>query len=273
MNGTQPQAVPVSMRILRLLAGATAVACTVAALVVVADEGSATSETHVGARGTEPGLGAAPRPTGSADFSGPADSTQAQGPETVLRPSQPQAPIPRGESSAGNGDTTDVPPARVGQPAPSASEPFVPQGLTFRHEDDAPLPATLVPVATLPSGELDLPPADQVGWWSGSAEAGQALGTVVLSGHVDSGEGLGYMASLLKAREGDRVILSGGGRTQSFRVTRTRRVLRAKLSEDSRWNDQGGPLKLVLITCYGHYDRERREYLENLIITAEPVPN
>lgn len=267
MNQPPLQAVPASRRILRLLAGVATVLCAVAALVVIANQSPATSDPpHGGADETgtiRSSDATAPAPNGN-------DKTN--GPGRVLRPSKPQAALPLTQGTPESETTQDVPEARVGRPAASASKPFAPRRMTFQQGNGAPLPAALVPVSTLPGGDLDLPAADRVGWWSGSAEAGQALGTVVLSGHVDSEAGLGYMASLLTASEGDRVTLAGEGRSQTFRVTATRRVHRAKLSQDSRWNDQGGPLKLVLITCYGRYDPVKREYLENLIITATPVP-
>ena len=40
-----------------------------------------------------------------------------------------------------------------------------------------------------------------VGWWDGSAYAGDPFGTTVIAGHVDSAsEGLGFFARLRRSR-------------------------------------------------------------------------
>lgn len=175
-------------------------------------------------------------------------------------------------TAAGTGTATGMAPeAHQGATASSGRPTFAPTRLSYRRGSEPPIWSEIDAVRTLADGRLDLPPADRIGWWSGSAEAGQKLGSIVLAGHVDSTEGLGFMAALLGARPGDRITLTGSGERQRFQITGTRTVARARLADDADWNDQAGPLQLVLITCYGRYDPVAGDYAQNLIITASPL--
>ena len=55
--------------------------------------------------------------------------------------------------------------------------------------------AAVVPVLA-PGGALDVPADPQViGWWSAGPRPGSAAGTVVLAGHVDTAEHMGWERS------------------------------------------------------------------------------
>ena len=59
------------------------------------------------------------------------------------------------------------------------------------------------------NGVLQVPADIQhVGWWDGSADAGDPFGSTVIAGHVDSRQqGLGFFAELLIMQVGDLVTL------------------------------------------------------------------
>jgi LPXTG-site transpeptidase (sortase) family protein len=112
----------------------------------------------------------------------------------------------------------------------------------------------------------------RVGWWDGSAYAGDPFGATVIAGHVDAPrQGLGYFERLLRIRPGATITLRGEGHRASYRVVAVDAVFKDALSASSRAFDQHGAHRLVLITCTGTFDRSTRSYDQNLVVTAEPT--
>jgi LPXTG-site transpeptidase (sortase) family protein len=145
---------------------------------------------------------------------------------------------------------------------------FVPERLTL----PGGARAQVLPASTV-NGELKVPERVQhVGWWDGSAYAGDPFGNTVIAGHVDSAtEGIGFFARLLKVRKGDVVTVRDGSHAQRYRVSKVTTVAKRALASDSRAFDQAGPHRLVLITCTGDYRPDRGGYDSNLVITAQPL--
>jgi LPXTG-site transpeptidase (sortase) family protein len=111
-----------------------------------------------------------------------------------------------------------------------------------------------------------------VGWWDGSARAGEPFGSTVIAGHVDSAtEGIGFFARLLKIKKGDMVTLRADSHRLKYRVTSVRKVTRKALATDSQAFKQTGPHRLVLITCTGNFHRDRGGYDSNLIVVGKPL--
>jgi LPXTG-site transpeptidase (sortase) family protein len=161
-----------------------------------------------------------------------------------------------------------VPSARVGTPASSQRITFVPDLLILPGKARA----GVLPAATV-DGELKVPEhVDHVGWWDGSARAGEPFGSTVIAGHVDSAtEGKGFFVRLLGVKKGDVVTLRAGEHQLRYRITSVRTVARQALATDSRAFDQTGPHRLVLITCTGAYRRDRGGYERNLVVTGQPI--
>ena len=132
--------------------------------------------------------------------------------------------------------------------------------------------ASVEPAVTV-DGELKVPErVRHVGWWDGSAYAGDPFGTTVIAGHVDSAtEGIGFFARLRRVQVGDKVMLRGDGHRALYRIVSVQVVAKRALSSDSRAFDQTGDHRLVLITCTGSYDRTRGGYSSNLVVTGVPV--
>ena len=132
--------------------------------------------------------------------------------------------------------------------------------------------APVQPAATR-DGELEVPEqVAHVGWWDGSAYAGDPFGHTVIAGHVDSAsEGLGFFSRLVGLRRGETVTLRGSGHALSYRITRIQTIEKGALATGSSAFDQDGAPALVLITCGGRYDKNRGGYDSNVVVTAVPL--
>lgn len=202
----------------------------------------------------------------------PAPSEPA-GPTLVVAPLVAPAVTP-GASASPSGAAPSVSPsgplpeAAVGE-AEGVVDAFRPTRLLLARGVTAPV----VPAGVRDDGSLVVPEdPDVVGWWTGGAQAGDAFGSVVVAGHVDSAEfGLGVMVGLTKARKGQVVTLQAGDRTQRYRISSSRRVKRADLADDARIFATDGPHRLVLITCGGRFDPVAHRYEDNVIVEAVPV--
>jgi Sortase domain len=200
-----------------------------------------------------------------------APGTPATGsPTAPLAVSTPVAPeSPPGQPSAAG---SSPPPARPGQTGPTQRHTFSPTSITLHARDGSTASATVDPVDTGASGELSLP-ADpgQVGWWQSGALAGDAFGSVVLAGHIDSRTGgIGFFVRLLHVQAGDEVVLEDAVYQQHYRVLDRHDVPKASLATSTDTFSQSVPGRLVLITCTGTWS-PATHYPDNLIVTAEPV--
>ena len=123
------------------------------------------------------------------------------------------------------------------------------------------------------TGVLKVPENVQhVGWWDGSAYAGEPFGSTVIAGHVDSATGgIGFFARLLRIKIGDVVTLRDGEHRLRYKITSIQTVARQALATDSQAFDQTGDHRLVLITCTGTFRRDRGGYDSNLVVIGKPA--
>ncbi|MGY1703857.1 class F sortase [Geodermatophilus sp. SYSU D00697] len=157
--------------------------------------------------------------------------------------------------------TPTVPPA---SPAPVALS--LPPATT-------PDPVPLVSVGVLASGALQLPERPTVlGWYAGGAVPGDATGTAVVAGHVDSAHyGAGPMEGLLSLREGDVVeVTDAAGGTHRYAVASRTSIPKSALPPELFRTD--GPPQLALVTCGGAFDERTGNYTDNVVVVAVPVP-
>ena len=175
--------------------------------------------------------------------------------------------ISPGKSETPTGGSS-VAPALESRPAASQRVEFIPDRLILPGNASA----AVLPAATV-RGVLKVPENVQhVGWWDGSARAGEQFGSTVIAGHVDSAtEGIGFFARLLKIGVSDTVTLRADSHRLTYRVTSVRRVAKTALATDSKALKQTGPHRLVLITCTGNYHRDRGGYDSNLVVVARPL--
>ena len=180
------------------------------------------------------------------------------------------APAPAGHAPATSASPAPDPveSARVGAPAPSTRVRFIPTAVILPGGASAPVrPARTV------DGELVVPEeVAHVGWWDGSAEAGDPFGSTVIAGHVDSAtEGLGFFARLRTIERGDVVTVRAGRHSARYRVSTVRTVAKQALATSGSALQQDGDHQLVLITCGGSYRADRGGYDSNVVVTARPL--
>ena len=149
------------------------------------------------------------------------------------------------------------PPVRLEIPAIGVSTPLVRLGLD-RH------------------GRMQVPGDFQVaGWFTGAAEPGQ-LGPAVVAGHVDSRSGPAVFYRLRELRPGDEVrVVRADRRVVRFVVESLASHPKADLPAELVYGPTTAPA-LRLVTCAGSFDRRRRSYRDNLVVSAaiaaEPHP-
>ncbi|MEV6397015.1 class F sortase [Streptomyces sp. NPDC051907] len=163
-------------------------------------------------------------------------------------------------------------PARVPSPAsPDAERLEMPRSAPNRVSIPAiAVDAPFVPLAIGKSGALDAPPAHDVnlvGWFAGGPTPGE-LGTAVIAGHVDTKTGPAVFALLSSVQPGNKVDISRqDGTTATFVVDAVESFSKADFPNDRVYADTPDA-QLRVITCGGDYDREAKDYTENLVVFA-----
>jgi len=133
--------------------------------------------------------------------------------------------------------------------------------------------AHIDPVPVEPGGALAVPAnPGRVGWWQSGARPGSGRGSVVIDGHVDDFRlGAGALFDLRRSRPGDVVAVRDTlGRSFRYVVTGLREYPKRTLPAAQVFA-QGGPERLVLITCGGAFDRRTRQYADNIVVYALPA--
>jgi Sortase domain len=132
--------------------------------------------------------------------------------------------------------------------------------------------AAVLPVSVGRDGLLGVPANPrQLGWWSGSARPGQASGSVVIDGHVDSATlGLGALFRLREARPGDEIVLENAtGESTGYTVVARRSYAKTSLPVAEVFATDV-PSRLVLLTCGGAFDQAAHHYADNIVVYAVP---
>jgi sortase (surface protein transpeptidase) len=131
----------------------------------------------------------------------------------------------------------------------------------------------LVRLGLNPDGTMQVPADFQVaGWFTGAPQPGQ-LGPAVIAGHVDSRSGPAVFYRLRDLRPGDQVrVVRADGRVVRFEVESLARYPKWALPDDEVYGATTAP-DLRLITCAGDFDRDRRSYRDNLVVSATRVPD
>lgn len=131
--------------------------------------------------------------------------------------------------------------------------------------------SVVIPVGLEPNGEMEVPPADQAGWYFYGPRPGEADGTSVIAAHVDFGGQRGVFFNLRELQVGAEVsVTDAAGATHRYVVTERFQVDKDQLPiEDIFVAD--GPPGLTLITCGGSFDRSARSYQDNIVVRTVPA--
>jgi sortase (surface protein transpeptidase) len=105
------------------------------------------------------------------------------------------------------------------------------------------------------------------GWFSGGPAPGET-GPAVIAGHIDSRRGPAVFYRLRALQPGDRVAVErADGSTVEFAVQGAARYPKVAFPTEAVFGPSPEPL-LRLITCGGTFDRSRRSYRDNVVVTA-----
>jgi hypothetical protein len=130
--------------------------------------------------------------------------------------------------------------------------------------------SSLQQLGKAPDGTIQVPTNfEQAGWYAEGPRPGQP-GPAVLLGHVDSKSGPAVFYHLRRLKPGTPVYVDReDGSTVSFRVTALAQMPKTMFPTDLVYGPTLQP-SLRLVTCGGIFDRATSNYLDNVIVYAEP---
>ncbi|MET0914805.1 MAG: class F sortase [Jiangellaceae bacterium] len=151
---------------------------------------------------------------------------------------------------------------RRAAPSPDAAKPV------WLVVPDLGVDAAVVPV-TSAAGVLDPPPDPQVlGWWSGGAVPGAAVGSALVAGHTVH-DGGGALDHLETVRRGALVRVTTVRGAIDYTVRSVHVLNKPTLAEEApRLFSQQVDGRLVLVTCE---DWDGTGYRSNVVVTAVPT--
>ncbi|MEU7786128.1 class F sortase [Amycolatopsis sp. NPDC049159] len=133
--------------------------------------------------------------------------------------------------------------------------------------------SSLVPLGLNADNTIEVPPVTtplQAGWYTYAPTPGEA-GPAVVLGHVDGNHQKGIFFRLKELAAGDRVAIARkDGTTATFEVTKVHQVPKKDFEGEGVYDDTPGP-ELRLITCGGVFDRNARNYVDNIVVYAKLV--
>ena len=183
--------------------------------------------------------------------------------------------------------TTTVAPATTSTPARSPlAELVTPVGSAqydpADHIDDRPVPvsitidgigvadAAVLDVGVEENGDMEIPGADEVGWYRFNATPGEP-GSAVLAAHISFDGQPGVFRYLDEASAGDRVVIQfDDGTTSVFEIVELVQYDKQELPTERVFAKTGDPV-LTLITCGGDFNRSLRSYEDNVVAYAVPI--
>jgi sortase (surface protein transpeptidase) len=128
--------------------------------------------------------------------------------------------------------------------------------------------SALVRLGLNPDGTMQVPDDYGVaGWFTGGPAPGDT-GPAVIAGHVDSRNGPAIFYRLGTLQSGDAIrIRRADGTTARFLTDTVTRYPKRAFPTQAVFGPEPDPV-LRLITCGGRFDRARRSYVDNVIVTA-----
>lgn len=201
-------------------------------------------------------------------------------PPAADRPAAGDGP-PAAGAPARTSPTGGVPGGTDGATPGAAASPRVPVRPARDRPAPAPTPPVRVAVASLgldvpvvpvgvdADGAMALPDdARTAGWYRHGPGPASEAGTTVVAAHVDDATGPGPFARLRGLAAGAEVVITDAdGTRHTYTVAEVRSVPKPDVPLDDVFDRAGEP-RLVLVTCGGTWDRDRRSYSDNVLVTA-----
>ncbi len=131
--------------------------------------------------------------------------------------------------------------------------------------------STLMQLGLQADGSLQVPPVGfPAGWYTGAPTPGE-LGPAILAGHVDWGGHPGVFYHLRDLQpDAEVTITRQDGTAAVFRVTHVNQYPKDQFPTQVVYGDIDHP-GLRLITCGGSFDRQTRNYDDNIVAFADLV--
>jgi sortase (surface protein transpeptidase) len=130
--------------------------------------------------------------------------------------------------------------------------------------------APVIDVGVEENGDMEIPGADDVGWYRFNPTPGEA-GSAVLAAHISFNGDPGVFRYLADVEIGERVVIGfDDGTRAEFEITELAQYDKDELPDDRVFAKDGDPV-LTLITCGGDFNRSLRSYEDNVIAYAVPV--
>lgn len=130
--------------------------------------------------------------------------------------------------------------------------------------------APLMELALADSGRLAAPPENDknlAGWWAHGPTPG-SQGTAIIAGHVDVPTGPAVFYDLGALGPGMTVkVVRADDTTAQFTIDSIDVYSAGHFPDEKVYGDTGRP-ELRLITCGGGFDKKRRQYNGNVVVTA-----
>jgi hypothetical protein len=105
------------------------------------------------------------------------------------------------------------------------------------------------------------------GWYTGGPAPGET-GPAVIAGHIDSHRGPAVFYRLRELRPDDEITIGrADGSSVRFAVDGVAQYPKQAFPTEAVFGPSPDPL-LRLITCGGAFDRSRRSYRDNIVVTA-----
>lgn len=150
-----------------------------------------------------------------------------------------------------------------------AEHPSLAPPVTVTVEGIGVVAAPVRDVGLLLNGEMEIPGADEVGWYRFGPIPGEA-GSSVLAGHIAYDGRNGVFRYLADVEIGARVeVALGDGAVRSFEVVSVDTFDKQELPVELFRVD--GEPALALITCGGEFQPSLRSYDSNVVAVAVPV--
>lgn len=129
--------------------------------------------------------------------------------------------------------------------------------------------APIVSVGVEANGDMEIPGADEVGWYRYGPVPG-AQGSAVLAAHVSWNGRDGVFRRLSRSEPGQQFTVSfDDGSIAAYEVVAIRQYGKDELP-DEIFATSGDP-QIVLITCGGSFNRALNSYNDNIVAYAVPV--
>ncbi|WP_045693281.1 class F sortase [Streptomyces rubellomurinus] len=130
--------------------------------------------------------------------------------------------------------------------------------------------APFTELALGPTGQLDAPPPDDknlVGWYRDGVTPGER-GSAVVAGHIDTSKGPAVFLLLSLLLPGNKVEVSRADGTVAVFSVDSVETFAKNAFPDQRVYGKTPDAQLRLITCGGTYDKQKRDYLDNVVVFA-----